>query len=98
MFQNQVRTGLANFAIAVAEKESNEFASGNHSVHRECDGLRVNGAGCGNGLAFLAAVPDVEAHGLQDAFLGLLAGLAKTVDTRGNVTVCSVPLGFASDG
>jgi len=98
MFQNQVRTGLANFAIAVAEKESNEFASGNHSVHRECDGLRVNGAGCGNGLAFLAAVPDVEAHGLQDAFLGLLDGLAKTVDTGEIVTVGVVTLAFAFDG
>ena len=98
MLQNQVRTGLANFAIAVTQEEPNEFASGNHSVHRECDGLRVNGAGCGNGLAFLAAVPDVEAHGLQDAFLGLLDGLAKTVNTGEIVTVGVVTLAFAFDG
>ncbi len=74
------------------------FTSRNHSVHRECDGLRVNGAGGGNGLAFLAAVPDVEAHGLQDAFLGLLDGLAKTVDAGEIVTISVVTLAFAFDG
>ncbi len=32
MFQNQVRTGLADSAITLAEKKTNEFANGDHSV------------------------------------------------------------------
>ena len=98
MFQNQVRTSLAGFAIAVAQEEPNKFASGNHSVQRECDGLRVNGASCGNGLAFLAAMLDVETHGLQYTFLGLFDGLAKTIDSGEIVAVGVVTLAFAFDG
>ncbi len=98
MFQNQVRAGLTRFAIAVTDEESNEFASGNHSVHRECDGFRVNGAGGGNGLAFLATVLNIDAHSLQNAFLGLLDGLAETIDAREVVTIGVVTLAFAFDG
>jgi hypothetical protein len=42
-------------------------------------------------------VLDAEAHGLQDAFLGLLDGFAKTVDAREIVTVSVVTLAFAFD-
>src|SRR5437899_2941453 len=87
MLQNQVRAGLANFAIAVTQEEPNEFTSGNHSVQRERDGFRVNGASGGNGLTFLAAVLDVQAHGLQDAFLGLLNRLAETINSGEIVTI-----------
>src|SRR5713226_3644119 len=98
LFQNQVRTSLPGLPIPLPEKEANEFASGNHSVHRECDGLRVNGAGCGNGLAFLATVLDVQAHGLQDALFGLLDGFPDPVDAWEIVTVGVVTLALAFDG
>src|SRR6266849_11135288 len=72
--------------------------SGNHSVQRERNRLRVNGAGRRNGPAFLAAVPDVEAQCLQDAFLGLLDGLPETVDAGKIVAVGVVALAIAFDG
>src|SRR6266849_10816791 len=72
--------------------------SGNHSVQRERNRLRVNGAGRRNGPAFLAAVPDVEAQCLQDAFLGLLDGLPETVDAGKIVAVGVVALALAFDG
>jgi hypothetical protein len=50
------------------------------------------------GTTFLTAVPDVEAHGLQDAFLGLLDGLPETVDAGKIVAVCVVALALAFDG
>ncbi len=98
MFQNQVGTRLAGSAIPLPQKKADEFASGNHSVQRERNRLRVNGAGRRNGPAFLAAVPDVEAHGLQDAFLGLLDGLPETVDAGKIVAVGVVALAIAFDG
>jgi len=98
MLQNEVRTGLASFAIALTEKKANELAGGNHSIQRECDRLRVNHAGRRNGLAFLSAVLDVKAHGLQDAFLGLLDGFSQTIDTREIVAVSVIAPALAFYG
>lgn len=80
MFQNQVRTRLAGSVIPLPQKKTNAFASGDHSVQREGDRLGVNCAGCWNGLALLATVLNVLAHGVQDALLGLLNGLPETID------------------
>jgi hypothetical protein len=41
---------------------------------------------------------DIESHGLQDAFLGLLDGLAETIDAGEIVAVGIVTLALAFDG
>src|SRR2546422_9039733 len=93
-----MRTGLAGSAIPVPDKESNEFAGRNHSIQRKRDGLGVNCAGCWNGLAFLTAVFDVKAHGLEDAFLGRVNRFAEAVNTGKIIAISEVSLSLAFDG
>src|SRR5207245_11792407 len=92
MFQNQVRTGLANFAIAVTQEEPNERTSGNHSVQRERDGFRGNGASGGDRLVFLGAGVEVQADGVPDAFLRRLTGLCDTIKPSRSITIAMPPV------
>ena len=98
MLENQMRAGLAGAVIALPEKKPDKFASGDHLVHCEGDGLGVDGARLGNGLALFPAMLNVQAHGLQDAFLGLFDGLAEAIDARKVVAVSVIALAFAFDG
>jgi hypothetical protein len=98
MFQDQMRTGLAGFAIPLTEKKTDEFARGNHSIQGEGDGLGVNGAGCRDGFALFSAVFDVKTHRFQNTLLGLLDGLSETINTRKIVAVGVVAFAIALDG
>ena len=98
VFEDEVRAGLASFVVSLTQEKTNESASGNHLVQCEGNGFGVNGTGCGNGFAFFAAMRDVQVHGLQDAFFGLLDGFAEAVDAGEIVAVGVVTLAFAFDG
>ena len=97
VLQNQVRTGLSGLAIPLPQKKTNELASGNHSIQGKRDRLGVDSASCWNGLAFFTAVLDVKAHGLQDAFLGLLDGLPEAIDAWKIFAVGVVTLALSFD-
>lgn len=98
MLENQMRTSLPGPAIPLTQEETNELAGGNHSIQGERDCLSIDSAGCRNGLTFFAAMLDVEAHGFQDALLGLFDGLAQAVDAREVIAVSVITLAFAFDG
>jgi len=95
MLQDEVRAGLACPVIALPKQKANELAGGNHLFQREGNGFGVNGAGGRNGLAFLQTMPDVKAHGFQDAFLGLLDRLTQAIDAREIIAIGVVALALA---
>lgn len=90
--------GLASFVVAVAKQETNEFASGNHSVKCQRDRLGIDRASFRNRLTLFAALLNVEPHSFKDADFGFVDGFAKAVYAREIFAVGVVALSFALDG
>lgn len=91
-------TGLTSFVVAVAKQETNEFASGNHSVKCQRDRLGVDCASFWNRLALFAALLNVEPHRFKDADFGFVDGFAQAIYTREIFAVGVIALSFALDG
>lgn len=98
MLQDEVRTSLTSFVVAVTKQETNEFASGNHSVEGQRDRLGIDRASFWNRLALFAALLNVEPHSFKDADLGFVDGFAKTIYTREIFAVRIVAFSFALYG
>lgn len=92
-----MRTSLTSFVVAVTKQETNEFASGNHSVEGQRDRLGINRASFRNRLALFAALLNVEPHSLKDADFGFVDGFAKAIYAREIFAVGVVALSFALD-
>ncbi len=93
VFENRVRTGLAEPLKAMPSEETNEFAGRDHLVQRESDCFSIHGASRRNGLAFPGAVLKVETHGLQDTLV--VNGFAKALDAGQVIAVRVVALTFS---